>query len=102
MKITQSLLFSLMLFWFASPVVSAAEDYLEARRLVDEGIILPLNLIIVRARQNGMTGRVIDVAFSLSHGRYLYIVDVLDKTGNIHEVVFDASNGIVLDVNEGK
>lgn len=82
------------------PVVHAAEDYQQARSLVKAGVILNLDAIIMRARSNGMTGHILDVAFHQNRGRYVYIVDVVDDKGVLHEVIFNAVNGVVLDVYE--
>lgn len=76
------------------------KDFQQARILVEAGEILPLNVIMLRARRRGMTGQIIDVAFRDNHGRYIYVVTVLDTKGLIHEVFFDATDGQVLEVYE--
>lgn len=83
-----------------APVVHAAEDYQQARTLSEAGVIQHLDDIIMRARRNGMTGRILDVAFHQSRGRYVYVVKVVDDGGVLHEVIFNAVNGVVLDVYE--
>ncbi len=82
------------------PVGIGQDDYQLARALMEEGIVMPLGVIIAQARRDGMTGRVIDVKFHHHREHYLYHVQVLDETGLIHGVIFDATNGAVLDVHE--
>jgi uncharacterized membrane protein YkoI len=83
-----------------APAVHAAEDYQQARSLAEAGVIKHLDTIIMRARRNGMTGQILDVAFHQNRGRYVYVVDVVDDRGVLHEVIFNAVNGAVLDVYE--
>ncbi|HBE91140.1 MAG TPA: hypothetical protein DDW55_00930 [Gammaproteobacteria bacterium] len=83
-----------------APVVHAVEDYKQARILAEAGVIQHLDDIIMRARRNGMTGHVLDIAFHHNRGRYVYVVDVVDDAGVLHEVIFNAVNGAVLDVFE--
>jgi uncharacterized membrane protein YkoI len=82
------------------PAGIGQDDYELARSLMEEGIVLPLGVIIAKARRDGMAGRVIDVKFHHHLDHYLYHVQVLDETGLIHGVIFDATNGAVLDVHE--
>ena len=81
-------------------VAQPMKDFQQARILVDAGIILPLDIIMLRARRNGMTGRIIDVDFRDNDDRYIYVVTVLDRKGLIHEVFFDATDGKVLEIYE--
>ena len=83
-----------------APVVHAAEDYQQARILAEAGVIQHLDVIIMRARRTGMTGHVLDVAFHQNRGRYVYFVEIVDEEGVLHEVIFNAVNGAVLDVFE--
>ena len=101
MKTLPCLVLAALLFTLPA-AAQLTEDYKDARRLVDAGIILPLDVIIMQARRTGMTGRVLDVSFLTLKGRYIYVVNVLDNNGDIHEVVFDASNGDVLDIYEAE
>lgn len=83
-----------------APVVHAAEDYQQARILAEAGVIQHLDDIIMRARRAGMTGQILDIAFHQNRGRYIYVVDIVDDKGVLHEVIFNATNGAVLDVYE--
>ena len=83
-----------------TPPAMGQEDYQQARMLMEQGIVLPLEVIIAQARRNGMTGKVIDVHFHDHQGHYIYRVVVLDEAGLIHGVIFDATSGAVLDVHE--
>lgn len=82
------------------PAGIGQDDYQLARTLMEEGIVMPLGVIIAQARRDGMKGRVIDVKFHHHLDHYIYHVQVLDETGLIHGVIFDATNGAVLDVHE--
>jgi uncharacterized membrane protein YkoI len=75
--------------------VSADDDHLEARRLVEEGSIQPLEEILeqVRARH---PGRILEVELEKEHGRYIYEIEVLDSEGKVWEMEVDAENGEIL------
>lgn len=73
----------------------AADDVTEARRLRDAGIILPLESIIEQALQEH-SGHVIATEFEPRDGLYIYEIEVLDSSGTVWELEYDAAKGNLL------
>ncbi len=63
-------------------------DYLEARRLMEKGVILPLQTILEKVQ-----GRVVEVELEHERDRYLYEIEVLNDNGIVIELEFDATTG---------
>jgi len=73
------------------PAVADKEDeidYLEARRLMEKGIILPLQTILEK-----VDGRVVEVELEYERDLYLYEIEVLNNKGILIELEFDATTG---------
>lgn len=68
------------------------EDHKEARRLKELGEILPLEQILESAKIE-QPGRVISVEMEDEDGRHVYEVEILDKSGEVWELYFDAATG---------
>ncbi|MFQ5644288.1 MAG: PepSY domain-containing protein [Thiogranum sp.] len=77
----------------------ADDDHVEARRLLDSGEILPLEVILNGLRQR-FPGRILDVELETEDGRILYEVEILDADGIVTEVYINARNGKVLSAKE--
>jgi uncharacterized membrane protein YkoI len=75
--------------------VSADDDHLEARRLVEEGTIRPLEEIL-EGVENKQPGRILEVELEKEHGRYIYEIELLDDQGKVWEMEIDAENGEIL------
>jgi uncharacterized membrane protein YkoI len=75
--------------------VSADDDHLEARRLVEEGSIQPLEGILEQVRELH-PGRILEVELEKEHGLYIYEIEVLDNEGRVWEMEIDAENGEIL------
>jgi uncharacterized membrane protein YkoI len=69
-----------------------------ARRLLAEGAILPLEVFIDRAREL-RTGSLIDAElhFEREHGVYVYEIHLLDATGAVWEMEFNAATGLLIE-----
>ncbi len=77
--------------------VSAGVDHDEARRLREQGVILPLPAILQKATA-AHPGRVLEV--ELEHKKrdgYIYEVEIMDSRGTVWELRLDAADGRVLD-----
>ncbi|MCC6714225.1 MAG: PepSY domain-containing protein [Gammaproteobacteria bacterium] len=79
----------------------AAEDRPEreqdrAKRLVQEGKVLPLEAILARASTK-TPGRLIEAELDEENGRYVYELEFADPaTGRVTELVYDARSGNLL------
>lgn len=77
---------------------SYADEYDQqaARRLVDEGVILPLDTLLASLRKR-YPGRVLKVDLEKDHGRWVYEIELLDGAGNVWELEVDAAKGTLLE-----
>lgn len=73
----------------------ADEDHLEARRLVEEGAIQPLEKILEQITEQ-QPGRVLEVELEREEGRYIYEIELLDEQGVVWEVEIDAQSGEIM------
>ena len=91
----------LVAFMLTSPaqMVSADDDHIEARRLLDAGKILPLESILINVR-NKFPGRILEVKLEREHRKIVYEVEVLGDNGIVTEVYIDAESGKVLSSKE--
>jgi uncharacterized membrane protein YkoI len=74
------------------PLASADEDHALARKLRDAGAILPLEDIVRHARA-AKAGELLETELEEKQGRYIYEVEILDKSGQVWELKLDAANG---------
>jgi len=77
----------------------ADDDHIEARRLLDSGEILPLEVILDNVKQT-FPGRILDIELEREAGHIAYEVEILDEEGVVTEVYIDARTGKVLSVKE--
>ncbi len=63
-------------------------DHMEARQLMKQGAILPLQTILKKVQ-----GRILEVELEYEHNRYLYEIEVLNANGIVIELEFDATTG---------
>ena len=78
---------------------TADDDHIEARRLLDSGEILPLEVILNNVRQT-FPGTILDVELETEDGHIGYEVEILGPDGIVTEVYINARNGKVLSVKE--
>ncbi len=71
-------------------------DHERARRLVEEGAIVPLEALIEKARTI-RPGRLLEVEFEQKDGRLIYELELLDGEGLVWELNFDAKSGELLE-----
>ena len=96
--IARALLVSSMLL-APSHVTWADDDHIEARRLLDSGEILPLEVILNNVRQT-YPGRVLDIELEREDGQIAYEVEILGTDGVVTEVYINAKTGKVLSAKE--
>lgn len=70
----------------------ADSDHDEALKLKEAGEILPLELIITKARQQH-SGHILEIELEHKDGRYIYELEILDDKGTIWELEYNAQNG---------
>ena len=97
-----------MIHWLSAGVLSLAfsmvatageVDADSARRLQEEGRILPLAEVVARARSLH-PGSVIEVELDDNDGRYVYEIELLDAEGTARELYFDAGSGALLETDD--
>ncbi len=81
-------------FLILSPlhVTMADDDYIEARRLLESGEILPLEIILKNVRQS-FPGIVLEVELEKKYQQIVYEIEILGKDGVIREVYINAKTG---------
>ncbi len=85
------LLLALLTIGITPPVAADKQDeinYMEARRLMENGTILPLQTILKKVQ-----GRILEVELEHERGLYLYEIEVLNSNGIVTELEFDATTG---------
>ncbi|HHL45046.1 MAG TPA: peptidase [Gammaproteobacteria bacterium] len=86
--------FALITLGIALPVAADKEDqldYQEARRLMENGTILPLETILKKVQ-----GSILEVELERERGLYLYEIEVLNNNGSVTELEFDATTGALI------
>lgn len=87
---------AVLLTW---PLLSQADDisHDKARELREAGIIMSLSEIIDIA-QGYKKGEVIDSELERDDGVYIYEIEILDDSGRVWELDFDAANGEIIEL----
>ncbi len=82
----------------AASLLADPEDELDqevARRLMEKGVILPLQRIVEKVE-----GHILEVELEYEHGHYLYELEILQADGAVVERIFDATTGEPLEKEE--
>ncbi len=77
--------------------LAAEEDYQLAKKLRQQGEILPLEKILAFARAE-KNGEVLETEFEKKDGRYIYEVEILDIQGQVWELKLDAKTGKLIKI----
>lgn len=77
------------------PLALYADDYKDARRLLEAGKILPLETILGNL-PNEENRRVLEVELEKKKGLWVYEIEAIDGQGVVREYVFDAGSGELL------
>jgi len=75
--------------------VMADDDYIEVRRLLDSGEILPLEIILKNVRQT-FPGKILEVELEKEDHHIVYEIEILGGDGIVREVYMDAKSGMLL------
>jgi uncharacterized membrane protein YkoI len=70
----------------------ADDDQDKAKRMMDAGDILPLKVILQKARDI-QPGKVLDVEIENKNGKKIYEIELLNPEGRVIELKFDARTG---------
>lgn len=87
----------ILLLLLLLPLQSSADrdDHIDARRLLESGEILPLTVILERARA-AQPGRVVEVELKRERAAWHYELEVLAADGRVWELLLDARTGELL------
>jgi len=74
-------------------------DHDEAREAFEGGAALPLSRIMSLAL-TAVPGEVLEVELEREHGRLVYEIEILARSGRVRKVILDARTGAVLGVED--
>ena len=77
----------------------ADDDYMEAKRLLETGEILPLEDLLKNLRQT-FPGIILDIELEREDHQIVYEVELLGKDGIVREIYINARTGKVLSIKE--
>lgn len=77
----------------------ADSDYLDARRLVEAGDILPLATILQKAREIRQ-GKVLEVELETKNNLIIYEIELLTGDGIVLELLLNARTGHLIQIKE--
>ncbi len=86
----------LMFVLFLCGGAGADDGQMQARRLVSEGKILPLEQILAGIRQF-RPGQILEVEFDEKHHQMIYEIEMLDVNGTVWELKVDAVTGEIIE-----
>lgn len=86
----------LMFVLFLCGGAGADDGQMQARRLVSEGKILPLEQILAGIRQF-RPGQILEVEFDEKHHQMIYEIEMLDVQGTVWELEVDAVTGEIIE-----
>jgi uncharacterized membrane protein YkoI len=73
-------------------IATATKDHNRAKALRDAGEILPLQVILERANQQHR-GQLLEAELEDEGGRVFYELELVDETGLVWEIKYDAKTG---------
>ena len=77
----------------------ADDDYMEAKRLLETGEILPLEDLLKNLRQT-FPGKILEIELEREDHQIVYEVELLGKDGIVKEIYINAKTGKVLSIKE--
>lgn len=77
-------------------IADSGRDYDRALRAVEQGEALPLAEILERFRPELLGGEIAGVEFERKHGRWVYELKVIDRSGRLWEFYVDAASAELL------
>ncbi len=82
-----------------APAFADDDDHELARRLLTEGLILPLAKV-VDGVMGAVPGEMLEVEFEVEDGAYVYEIKILRPDGRVQEVEADAATGKILKIED--
>lgn len=89
--LTTTLAALILVAGIAAPVLSE-DDQDTAKKLKESGAILPLEAIVQKA-QREYPGRILEVKLEDQRNRLIYELELLDESGVVWELSYDAKTG---------
>ena len=86
----------LALLAFCSSLAARDLNQDEALALRQQGVILPLELLLHKAMSRYPGGRLLEAELELKHGQYAYEVELVTTEGVVREIKLDATNGTLI------
>jgi len=83
---------SISILMIFSITLYADIDHDDAKRLVESGDILALEIILKKAREIE-PGKVLEVELESKKGKNIYEIELLNTEGVVYELKFDAKSG---------
>jgi len=83
---------TISLLIFLSVPLYADDDNDEARRLVESGEIIELEVVLQKAREI-QAGKVLEVELERKFGKRIYEIELLAPDGTVFELKFNAKTG---------
>jgi uncharacterized membrane protein YkoI len=75
--------------------VMADDDYIEVRRLLNSGEILPLEVILKNVKQT-FPGKILEIELEKEDHHIVYEIEILGSDGIVREIYMDAKSGMLL------
>ncbi len=91
--------------WCAAPEADARRgrgrggDHDDARAALESGEVLPLSRIMPLALR-AVPGEVLEVELEREHGRLVYEIEILARSGRVRKVILNARTGALLGVED--
>ena len=84
-----------------APLGAAADDsdHDLARRLLEQGRILPLADIVDKVRSE-IPGEMLEVEFKTDDGAYIYELKILRPDGRVQEIEVEAASGKIIKIED--
>ena len=83
---------SISILMIFSITLYADDNHDEAKRLVESGDILALEIILKKAREI-QAGNILEVELETKKGKNIYEIELLNSEGIVYELKFDAETG---------
>lgn len=74
-------------------------DHDDAREAYENGVALPLSQILPLALR-AVPGEILEVELEREHGRLVYEIEILARSGRVRKVTLDARTGAILEVED--
>lgn len=85
-------LITVSLLIILSAALYADDDHDDAKRLLESGEILALEIVLEKARKL-RAGKVLEVELETKKGKKIYEIELLDSDGTVYELKYDAKTG---------